>query len=430
MNSIADSGDFRFSDGVIRGMVNGDVIATGCELLKMKAGLRALPVDENKVPFGWLTPRGVRDATDDPAILQQLLVLAGAHDGYASFAVVLGPRFVIPDDDTGTMDVGMYGPRDTFTEQTRRGLHPWFMLPDGRTLRKSRLLNGAGVIITGDRSYVLMSPSPNYRPIDFMAPVRRLPDDSPLWTIAAPDSTPDASFLTVTPEDEVEAQRVVEQLPFSTKYAPTLALLIAGKWEEAGYVSRSESDAALAFMASHFLRDNSRRAEILTAILRRYSTKAASHATPDKYLQYVVSSVIQHRDMKDETRIQTLDTMLQIVALTTISRQGVTDTKKDGKKGKGVLVEESIWAIATVIDAGIFWDSNAVRGGRKVSELIDQGWRRVPVEDLAALHGAHPEKVRLALKAMELRGVIERLVIPYHHDGKWRRDSLVRLVRR
>lgn len=57
------------------------------------------------------------------------------------------------------------------------------------------------------------------------------------------------------------------------------------------------------------------------------------------------------------------------------------------------------------------------------------GWRRIPVSDFASLFETSSENVRLALKDAERQGLIERKAPAYLHDGKVRRDSLVRLVR-
>jgi hypothetical protein len=68
---------FAWSDAVKRAIVNGDVTGTGVEVLRMGAGFRAMPVDEGKNPFGWLTPHGVTDATDDPIVIEQWMAVAG-----------------------------------------------------------------------------------------------------------------------------------------------------------------------------------------------------------------------------------------------------------------------------------------------------------------------------------------------------------------
>jgi predicted transcriptional regulator of viral defense system len=67
------------------------------------------------------------------------------------------------------------------------------------------------------------------------------------------------------------------------------------------------------------------------------------------------------------------------------------------------------------------------------SDEVDQftradRWRRLAVQTLADIFEVNRETVRLRLAALQGRGQIDRQAPSGMHDGKWRRDSLVRLV--
>lgn len=198
-----------------RATVNRDTVSAGMELLRMNAGFRALPVDpKTKAPIPFLTPRGVADATDDPVVLQQWMALASD----AGLGAVPGPSFAIVDDDSGDLDPADYGLSGTVAKQTRRGMHYWARLPGSRRLRKLKLPGGAGDLISGDRSYVVMSPTPPYFPIAIDAPIFTLPDTSPLWELAAPPPVTRRGIVP-TVSDQLEARdldrRILEHSMYS-----------------------------------------------------------------------------------------------------------------------------------------------------------------------------------------------------------------------
>lgn len=56
------------------------------------------------------------------------------------------------------------------------------------------------------------------------------------------------------------------------------------------------------------------------------------------------------------------------------------------------------------------------------------GWRRLPVDDIASVFGVTREAVRQHLVALQARGCIERKIETNSHEGRWRKDSLVRLL--
>lgn len=412
--------EFRWSEDVVMMMTRGDVTATGMAILHMDAGFRALPVDPGtKRPFPWLTPHGVRDATDDVTTLKQWFAVAGAHDGHAGLGIVPGAGFAIVDDDTGELDIRALGLQGTFSERTRRGCHHWARLPNQRRLRKSRLRDGVGDLITGDRAYVVVSPTPSYFPIDPKAPIFTLPGDSPLWESSAPRNTLATSSSTTTPGDRNHAHALVSRMLEHSTYRETVAMILQDRWATT-YHSRSEADAALVFLASHFLRDQERAGEILTAILQRHSLKAKSHANPDHYIAMTVAKTRAHRTQTDAQRIATFTTRYVTPSLSMPSPEPFTP--KNVNDAKFVKRGERSNVLNAVILGFAAWDEE--------DEFTrDDNWRRIPVQDVADIFGVSRETVRLRLVALEKRGEIERRAPSPFHDGRIRRDSLVRVVK-
>lgn len=406
MESVADSAGFRFSDGVIRGMTHGDVTATGCGLLEMDAGFRLVPTIDKRpiMPLADTTGdrAGKRPETSDPAAWRQWLAVWPD----AELSVAPGDRFAIVDDDTGDLDASTYGVGETFSEKTARGFHHWARLPDGRRLRRATLPGGDLLTGTG---IVVMSPTPLYRPIDIDAPILTLPESSKLWELAAPRDTLATSTLRITAEDRQDAHDVVKQLRSSTAYAGQLRRILEGGWE-ARYPSRSEADFALALAASHFLREHDRPGAVLAALLSAHSLKASTHSDPPQYLAVTVANVLALRANRDTSRLTHLTTLL-IPAFPTPNAHTVLD----GTLGvAGWSLEDAIVRFAA---CGV---------GDEFSR--GDGWRRFPVQDVAELVGVDRRTVTRCLQALEARGLIERNVVAFRHDGAVRRDSLIRLV--
>jgi hypothetical protein len=315
----------QFPERLKTAIVNGDLTGTGSELLLMKLGFRALPVDSvTKAPFGWLTPRGVSDATSDPATLQQWFALSGD----ASLGIVPGPRFAIVDDDTGDLDIGALGLTGSFAERTRRGVHTWALLPDGRHLRKVRLPNGAGDLISGSAGYVLMSPSPRYQPIDMAAPILALPTDSPLWDWAAPKDLVGMSIAPAfTLEDERDSWTLDDAMRRSSDYGAGIAALLDGDTDWARHfptakdVTDSGRDFQLARAATHYLRNNDRRDSIIAALLARHSKKIERHTSPPAYIAAVVAGAITARDRVDSDQQTTFFVRFVMPALLVVTTE-------------------------------------------------------------------------------------------------------------
>lgn len=182
-------------------------------MLDMNVGFRVLPVDpDTKAPLPWLTPHGVKDATDDPITLRQWMALASD----SGLGLVPGSGFAVLDDDTGDLHAAIYGLAGTWSERTRRGMHYWTRLPSGRQLRKSRLLGATGDLITGDSAYAVISPTPPYMPIDPDAPILTLPDDSPLWEFEAPRVMLATSTARITAADREAAHAEVKRMRASS----------------------------------------------------------------------------------------------------------------------------------------------------------------------------------------------------------------------
>jgi hypothetical protein len=410
----------HFPDPLKRAIMNGDLAGTGSELLLMKLGFRALPVDSTtKAPFGWLTPRGVLNATTDPATLRQWLALSGD----ASLGIVPGPQFAIVDDDTGDLDIGALGLTGSFAERTRRGVHTWARLPEGRRLRKVRLPNGAGDLISGSAGYVLMSPSPQYRPIDIAAPILPLPTDSPLWDWAAPKDFVGMSIApALTSGDERDARRLEDAMRLSSDFGVGIAALLDGDpdwarhFRSANDLTESGRDFQLIRAATHYLRGNDRRDSILAALLTRHSKKAKRHTSPAAYIASIVAGTTATRDRVDADQRTSFATRFVMPALQSSTRckpKPVLDAKLLTKRERPGIMERTILNFA---------------GSDQVDQFTRADrWRRFPVQMVADVFGVDRETVRLRLVALEERGLIERQAPTGKHDGKCRRDSLVRL---
>jgi hypothetical protein len=252
-----------------------------------------------------------------------------------------------------------------------------------------------------------MSPTPPYFPLDIEAPILNLPENSPLWLIAAADSTTSThKLLTTSASDEAEAREVIRRMATLSIHAETVATILDGR-VPSRYPSRSEADQALVGLATHFLRGNPRRAEILTAILVACSLKAPDHYHPENYISHTVAKAESWRDMKESKRIGGL------VATRGALPKGVYDAKLLTKCERSREVEQFILdhASSSLVD----------------SYTRNDRWRRLPVQDVATLFGVSREAVRLRLVSLEDRGLIERRSVTYDHDGAKRKDSLIRL---
>ena len=209
---------------------------------------------------------------------------------------------------------------------------------------------------------------------------------------------------------------------FTPSYAETIAAI-----DPALDATPSGRDFLLTFLASHFLRDHPRRAQILVALL--WSTGWPTDKTqrrpgtdPEEYCVDTVSAALVARDAKDDQRLSRLR-----ATLAAASPPGVPPLL-DPTSDTGNTIEASVLTLAIGENDERFWPEESVRGGIRVGDLVAQGWRRVPVDDLASVHGVSTETVRRALDALVKRGMIERWALPYRHDGAVRRDSLVRLT--
>lgn len=421
MSMLSDSGGFRFSDGVIRGIERGDVLATGMELLGMNAGFRVLPVDpDTKAPFPYLTPRGVLDATTDSVSLRQWFALAPD----AGLGTVPGSGFAILDDDTGQLDVDAYGLLGTFVERTRRGMHFWTRLAGSRHLRKTKLFGGD--LITGDRAYAVMSPTPPYVPIDSRAPILTLPPDSPLWDLPAPASMLEATIVPSS-DDQEEARLLNRRIRDHAQYREGFAALFGQKWRTTipNVSDRSESgrDFWFVFIATHFVREHPRAAEILYALLwdtgwPNDANRDHTKSDPVDYCRRTVLAALDARHGRDTDRLFQLATRHIFPfspGLRADSPLPFAGTVLDANQGS--RMEE----LETVILR--FAASN----GPDEYTCVDR-WRRFPVVDVATVFGLSRETVRQWMVALERRGLIDRFSTPYRWEGQIRRDTRIRIV--
>lgn len=178
--------------------------------------------------------------------------------------------------------------------------------------------------------------------------------------------------------------------------------------------SESARDFTLAFLLSHGLRHEPRAHNVLTAALLATKLPQArnrQHPKPDPraYASRTAYRALTVRADRDADRVAAL------------GAYGVPSVPKglrplpDGtlELGGGEL---AAWIVGF-----------AAAGGDDFDRL--EGWRRLPVDDLAALFSVTRKTVWRALRQAEDRGWIDRASRRYRHDGRPRCDSLVRLRR-
>jgi len=393
---------FSFSEPVQRAMAQRDPVATGMELLAMDKGFRALWVDDLKRPYGILTPGGVTDATSDPRILQEWDYLVPG----SSLAIVLPGRFACIDRDD--VNVAVDGiPGGTWGEATHRGEHRLVMLPTPLAA-KCKLPGGAGDFLAGSSSYVVFAPSRDRWPFHMAAPVLPLDPESPLWRAVsgtvnqrrqrlAKDCTPVHEPATA---QNTDIQSLLKQLT-SGRYQETVNLIIQGRWSER-YPSRSEADFALAFMASHFTHDR----DLVEALLRMYSDKARDRRKPGAYIAHTTAKAFDSREHAKRKRVEGLRSTLCFEDGTPRGVYGVTPRSALPPLRKAIL---------------LFAESPAVGEYSR-----GEGWRRLPVEDFAAVFDKHRQTVWRHVRALADAGEIECECVLMKSDKGPRTDTLIR----
>lgn len=223
------------------------------------------------------------------------------------------------------------------------------------------------------------------------------------------------SSLTILQDDEDEAARILTCLLNSTDYAETVAMVLEGGWEDR-YPTRSEADAALAYMASHFVREYERPREALYVLLRRHSLKAHSHANPDYYVLITIDHALHGRHSKDADHVYALGDIIQI-ALTAPPKKTaptVYDPTLWVRRGKQTALMRDVLAFAGAPSMDGYAQAN--------------GWRRLPVNHMSALRGVSSECVRRAQIGLVDMGLIERAPRPKRHDGGPRMDARIRIT--
>ncbi len=228
--------------------------------------------------------------------------------------------------------------------------------------------------------------------------------------------------IDMLPEDRRAAAEVMHRLQRHSTYRSTVNAIMGGAWKER-YQTRSEADIALAFHASHFLREHWRRREVLFALLEHHSLKAGSHANPGHYLSITVDKAIAHRDRIDAD--QHADVYHRFVApflppsvhpasLPAPPPTAVYDAKFLGNRTRGPVLERVILEFAASPEQDRF--------------SMDDRWRRLPVQIVADLFGVDRETIRLVQKSANTRGLIERAPRAKRHDGGPRMDAIIRIT--
>jgi len=379
---------------------------------------------------------GVRSATADTEAVRDAFV----YEPSANVGIAPDSSFVVLDVDprhVGTLEaVQALGlPIDGYRERSGAGgWHLPVMMPRGVPATRSVTV-AAGVEVKAHGSYVV---SPHSRlddggwyRVESGRDVWAWPEIPATWgylsRLTESRTATTSAGVTVTAQDRKDASWVVKALQRG-KYAKTVALILEGRWSER-YPSRSEADAGLALMASHFLRDHQRRAEIIAALIDRYSAKAPSHSKPAQYVSSVTTAGSSERDRRDIARLA----RVRLLAFggdaqrrpPQYSRLAKSDhlpfpgpdprTVSDATSNVGGDVSEAVMAFVTGIGAGDEWAGEA-------------GWARLPVQDLAEVLGCSRETIRRHIVRLVSEGRIETQVHKRLHDGRHRADRWARLV--
>lgn len=168
----------------------------------------------------------------------------------------------------------------------------------------------------------------------------------------------------------------------------------------------------------HCVRDNVRAPAILFVILNDYSTKAPSHCNPEAYIRSVIDSAMLGRHDKDVVHVDTLSHIitrsLAVAPTDMSSRRTVFDPTLLIRRGKRGVLMRDILAFA----------------GSPFPDVYTQrdGWRRLPVNHMQALHATSEEGVRRAQVDLVKAGLIHRAPKAKRHDGGPRMDARIKLT--
>jgi hypothetical protein len=235
----------------------------------------------------------------------------------------------------------------------------------------------------------------------------------------------------ITDDDWNDARKLLRRMRGVSIYKDHIAQLYSPNWQEAlppnGDTSESGRDFFLVFAASHFLRDDLRASEILFALLWSSgwpSDPLRNHpkSDPARYAAQTVSNAIAARNARDTERLHDLAERFFPSWFPNLS----PDLSPGSAPGPA-------FSLRPPVLVGTSQGLDEVILGLLASNQPDEftrrnGWRRVPVNDLAAIAGVNRKTITRTLERLKSRGFIERSVIASKHDGQFRRDSLARLV--
>lgn len=228
------------------------------------------------------------------------------------------------------------------------------------------------------------------------------------------------ALLDITLADEVAAREIERRL-LTGSQAAGICALFSGDWPDhypdVRDTSESMRDYLYVLAGSHFVRHRPRAHAVLAALLLQTGwpqsrTRRHPKKRPEQYVQRTVAKALEARAEKDGRRLDQLRVLISLPASPVGESTGVFDPKI-GIRGK---------ANDRLIPAILRFSE--IQGIDEYTR--EEGWRRFPVADVARLEGVSEETVRLALKAAQEQGLIERKVVCYKHDGRPRRDSLIR----
>jgi len=448
-----------------RAIASGDHLRTAIEFAKM--GRRVLPVhsidedgrctcrDENcrhpgKHPDVSLAGRGVKDATCDPGV---------AWEWWAPFpdrniGLALGNGLAVLDRDArkGADFSEYFGlPEDGLREQSGGGGdHVYYAYDPGVHLR-SGAIPGTDVEWKAEGTHVVMAPGVNqsgpYVNPDPSRPIPLIPDDWPLLghflTVGkSPRLAPYASRP--TRGDHAAARRVIFGM-LRGRYGENLRKLFEGRWQEVQdedgkrrYLSRSEADQSFLFAATWYT-DNPR---VLDAVMRQSKLCRPKWLTNRYYRAICIEKALTLRAAQRDRPTAWLRSAFAQAGMPFGDDPNLPPDGGAGFAGQPLDVEgevtetknpapstPTVFVAQPVSRESIVQCIMAIARGEIPDLGRNDGWYRVPVDDLATCVGRHRNTIANAIKDAAARGMVETTCRPVTINGQIRRDRLVRLPR-
>ncbi len=443
MDTVAhdNTNEIRFPRAYVHHALEGNLLDAGLSLVASPQGFRALWTNaDTKQP---ITSGGVADATRYGSELYAMHEVIPEHiEPALAMVTPSGAAVVDWDADKGPRPLGLPTGRSSIGpyETTRGGAHWFTALPAQVDLVSS---HDSGELRAGPNSYTIVCPSPGkeaWRAAGGafnMLPWPLLPEDGSLWLNylragVRREHMAEIIARDITQADRRQADTITTNL-LKGRFGSTVTAILRGEIEDR-YPSRSEADFALLFMATHFDASEGCLAELLFRHSRKLRDKHTA-ASQSSYISSTVSAALATRSLTDYTRLANI---AQILHFSTLPFSIPHPTPPHSRK-VCMLPENGIWVVG-----GMAERRKKERGEMLAASILEwagrygagdgydwtDGWRRLPVEDMGAIHGYGREGVRTKVLALIDAGFIERrLHVAKCDKGHDRRTTLIRLTK-